>query len=87
MLTHAEYRRRYERLRGTWTLPVPDWDDFALRFAAYAPGVDCVIVGGVDPANVDRNLAAVNRGALMMEEQAAVATAFEAHGSAWQGLV
>lgn len=84
---HAEYRRRYECMRRSWAVPIPDWDEFSLRFATYVPGVDCVIVGGTDPANVDRNVAAVARGALMMEEQAAITTAFESHRSAWQGLV
>ena len=84
---HDEYRRRFELLRAHWQLDVQDWDAFALRFAAFAPGVDCVIVGGTDAANVDRNVAAVERGPLMMSEQAAIRAAFENLGHDWAGLI
>jgi aryl-alcohol dehydrogenase-like predicted oxidoreductase len=82
---HDEYRRRFERIRTAFE--VENWDEFALRFAAYAPGVDCVIVGGTDTANVDRNVATVGRGPLKVQLQAAVAAVYEAHGQRWEGLV
>ena len=82
---HDEYRRRFEQIRGS--IDAADWDDCALRFAAFAPGVDCVIVGGTDPANVDRNVAAVGRGPLKLVALDAVARGYEAHGRGWEGLV
>lgn len=82
---HDEYRRRFESLRGG--LDVADWDDCALRFAAYADGVDCVIVGGTDPAHVDANLDAVARGPLEPAQRAAVRWMYETHGRGWEGLV
>jgi aryl-alcohol dehydrogenase-like predicted oxidoreductase len=82
---HDEYRRRFGQLRGD--LDAGDWDECALRFAAYADGVDCVIVGGTDRDHVDRNLAAIRRGPLRPEQRAAVARAFTAHGRDWEGLV
>jgi aryl-alcohol dehydrogenase-like predicted oxidoreductase len=84
---HDEYRRRFEVLRSHLPSHVGDWDAFALRFAAHAPGVDCVIVGGTSVANVDRNVAAVRRGPLAPSDLAAIAAAFESHGGAWQGLI
>jgi len=84
---HDEYRRRFAQLHETITCDAAEWDQFALRFAAYAPGVACVIVGGIDAANVDRNVAAVERGPLSNGENEAVLAAFEAHGHAWRGLV
>jgi aryl-alcohol dehydrogenase-like predicted oxidoreductase len=84
---HDEYRRRFEVLRSHLPSHVDDWDAFALRFAAYAPGVDCVIVGGTSEANVDRNVAAVRTGPLAPSDLAAIAAAFESHGGAWQGLI
>jgi aryl-alcohol dehydrogenase-like predicted oxidoreductase len=84
---HDEYRRRFEALRSHLPSHVDDWDAFALRFAAHAPGVVCVIVGGTSVANVDRNVAAVRRGPLAPSDLATIAAAFESHGGAWQGLI
>ena len=84
---HDEYRRRFEALRRAMALEIDDWDAFALRFAAFAPGVDCVIVGGTDVANVDRNIATVRRGPLKLHEALAVGEAWEAVGRHWEGLV
>jgi aryl-alcohol dehydrogenase-like predicted oxidoreductase len=44
-------------------------------------------VGGVNAANVDRNVAAVGRGALATEQTAALRKAYEVHGRDWRGLV
>ena len=60
---HDEYRRRFTMVRESLGITPANWDEFALRFAAFAPGVDCVIVGGIDATNVDRNVAAVRKGA------------------------
>jgi aryl-alcohol dehydrogenase-like predicted oxidoreductase len=85
---HDEYRRRFVALRARLSLEVEDWEELALRFAAFAPGVDCVIVGGVDAANVDRNVATVARGPLMLQARSAVTDAWDAAGGRhWQGLV
>jgi aryl-alcohol dehydrogenase-like predicted oxidoreductase len=84
---HDEYRRRYAAMRPDWPFSVEDWDAFALRFVAFAPNVDCVIVGGIDAANVDRNVAAISAGPLTMAEQAAVTAAYGAPGRRWRGLV
>jgi aryl-alcohol dehydrogenase-like predicted oxidoreductase len=82
---HDEYRRRFEHVRAA--LDVDDWDEFALRFTAFAPGVDCVLVGGTDAANVDRNVATVGLGPLKLSLQAAVAEVHAAHGRGWEGLI
>jgi hypothetical protein len=85
---HDEYRRRFVALRARLSLEVEDWEELALRFAAFSPGVDCVIVGGVDAANVDRNVATVARGPLMLHVRSAVTAAWDAAGGPhWPGLV
>ncbi len=84
---HDEYRRRFGLLRSKLALDVEDWDELALRFAAYAPGVDCVIVGGINPAHVDRNLAAVAKGPLEAAQLAALTAAYEESNDGWEGLV
>jgi aryl-alcohol dehydrogenase-like predicted oxidoreductase len=84
---HDIYRRRFEQLAPGLGFAPWDWDDFALRFTAFSRGVDCVIVGGKDAANVDRNVATVASGPLKLEERAAVVAAYEALGRDWGGLV
>jgi len=84
---HAEYWRRFDRLRAASGIETEDWDTLALRFSAYAPGVDCVIVGGTDPRHLERNQAAVAAGPLEPGQQRAIRTAFGSIGAGWQGLV
>jgi aryl-alcohol dehydrogenase-like predicted oxidoreductase len=84
---HAEYRRRFAALRGQPGVEADDWEALALRFTAYEPGVDCVIVGGTNPRHLERNLDAVAAGPLDPPRRAALHEAFARVGSQWQGLV
>jgi aryl-alcohol dehydrogenase-like predicted oxidoreductase len=84
---HDEYRRRFAQLLPELAMTPPDWDEFALRFAAFSAGVACVIVGGVNAANVDRNIIAVHRGPLETGQTARVRKAFETRGQKWRGLI
>jgi aryl-alcohol dehydrogenase-like predicted oxidoreductase len=86
-VAHAEYRRRFEQLRPRLPASTDDWDGLALRFTAFAPGIDCVIVGGVDGSHVDRNVAAVARGPLDPGEYSTITAAYEACGGRWEGQV
>lgn len=84
---HAEYARRFEVLRGEFGFEAGNWESLALRFAAYAPGVDCVIVGGTDPGHLERNRAAVMAGPLDTGQQETIQAAFARVGAGWQGQV
>jgi aryl-alcohol dehydrogenase-like predicted oxidoreductase len=84
---HAEYWRRFAQLRGALGFDVEDWEALALRFCAYAPGVDCVIVGGTDPRHLGRNRAAITAGPLETRQQQAIQAAFGRIGAGWRGLV
>ena len=64
-----------------------DWETLALRFAAYAPGVDCAIVGGTDPRHLERNKAAIAAGPLEPGRRDAIRAAFARVGAAWQGQI
>ena len=64
-----------------------DWEALALRFAAYAPAVDCVIVGGTDPGHLERNRDAVLAGPLDAAQVAAIRAAFARIGGGWRGLI
>ncbi len=84
----TEYRRRFGALREAGLdLDFADWDAAALRFAAYAPGVDCVIVGGTQLPHLQKNAAAAAAGPLGRADEAAIRSAFAAAGSNWRGLV
>lgn len=63
------------------------WDEFALRFSAYAPGVDSVIVGTSKLGNLQRNLAMIERGPLPEDLLAAVDAAWRREGEDWPGDV
>lgn len=86
---HAEYWRRFATVRAEFDCIAPgaDWEALALRFAAYAPGVDCVIVGSTDPRHLERNAAAVAAGPLPPEQRQAIEAAFARVGAAWQGQI
>ena len=63
------------------------WDEFALRFAAYATGVDCAITGTAQLAHLQRNAELVARGPLPPEVLVEVETAWERAGQHWSGDV
>jgi len=84
---HGEYWRRFALLRAELGLGPDDWEALALRFSAYAPGVDCVIVGGTNPRHLERNAAAVAAGPLEPAQQEAIRAAYARVGTGWQGLV
>jgi aryl-alcohol dehydrogenase-like predicted oxidoreductase len=84
---HGEYHRRFAALRAGLAVAPDDWDDAALRFAAYEEGVDCVIVGGTNVQHVQRNLAAAARGPLEPGLLAAIRAAYARLGADWRGLV
>lgn len=86
---HAEYWRRFALLSREFDCSAThdDWEALALRFAAYAPGVDCVIVGSTDPRHLERNKAAVAAGPLETGQRDAIQAAFARVGAAWQGQI
>ena len=63
-----------------------DWDELALRFTAYAPGVHTAIVGTAKLANLKRNVAAVSRGPLPATVLEQITLAWAREGSQWQSL-
>lgn len=54
-----------------------DWDEFALRFTAYVPGVGSAIVGTAQLANPQRNIELVQRGPLSTDVLDAVESAWQ----------
>lgn len=64
-----------------------EWDEFALRFSAFAPGVGSAIVGTARVENLERNAAIVERGPLPAELLAQIEAAWAEHGREWGGEV
>ena len=83
-----ECHRRYLALRAAgMDLAAADLHGMALRFSAFAAGVDCVIVGGADARHLQNNIAAVSAGPLGPEQLAAIRAAFSRAGTNWRGLI
>jgi len=82
---HGEYWRRFQLLRPA--LGAADATSLALRFAAFARGVDACLVGGTELAHVAANLAALAAGPLAAEESAALEAAWRRHGTLWRGVI
>lgn len=75
-----------EALRQDLAPDIPP-DEMALRFAAWLPGVDCVIAGTRRLDNFQRNLTAVTRGPLPEPLQQALRQRFAPHAAHWPGLI
>ena len=63
------------------------WDEFALRFAAYAPGVSSAIAGTTSIAHLKHNVEIVARGALSAEAIAEITRRYREVGATWQGEI
>jgi aryl-alcohol dehydrogenase-like predicted oxidoreductase len=64
-----------------------DWDEVAIRFAAFAPCVHTVIAGTANRQHLRRNAAHVAKGPLPNEIVVALMDAFRRNGSNWTGQV
>jgi aryl-alcohol dehydrogenase-like predicted oxidoreductase len=63
------------------------WDELALRFSAYLPGVSCCIVGTTRLEHLRRNAELAARGPLPADLVEAIRAAFRAHDQGWTGQV
>jgi aryl-alcohol dehydrogenase-like predicted oxidoreductase len=63
------------------------WAELAMRFAAFAPGVTCCIVGTANIEHIRENIAAAEKGALPEEVVRSLHEAFRAHDDGWLGQV
>ena len=76
------------RLQAMQIDPAPyEWQELALRFAAYTPGVSSCIVGTANIEHFQRNIELLARGPLPAEIVANVHAAFQQHDDNWVGQV
>ncbi len=64
-----------------------DWDEFALRFSTFVPGVSSAIIGTSSIENLRRNAAIVARGALPESIVRAVQSRYREIGQSWPGEI
>ena len=63
------------------------WFDVALRFAAWAPGVGCSLIGTSHPGRLRSAADAVSLGPLDAETLETIREAFAPHASEWRGEI
>lgn len=82
---HATYFDRFKRMNldpGEHT-----WGELALRFAAFSPGVDCVIAGTSTIDHLMSNLKIIEKGPLERELFNRIRLDFSYHYKDWPGLI
>lgn len=78
----------WERWQAMGIDPAPlEWQELALRFAAYLPGVHSCIVGTRNLDHLRQNVAIVERGPLPAATVAQIQQAFQTHDQNWIGQV
>jgi aryl-alcohol dehydrogenase-like predicted oxidoreductase len=63
------------------------WDEFALRFTAYQPGIHTCIVGTSKLDHFQNNIKIVEKGALPADVVKAARDAFKKHDQNWRGQI
>ena len=63
------------------------WDEYALRFSAFLPGVHTCIAGTSKLSNLERNLAIIEKGPLPQDVVDATRRLFKQHDDNWTGQV
>ena len=63
-----------------------DWQELALRFVAFLPGVHCCIVGTASAEHLAQNAKLLARGPLPADQVDEIQRAFQAHDDDWTGL-
>lgn len=81
-----EYRRRFLALRSQLDGDF-DWPDLALRFSAFASGVDCAMIGTTREAHLRAAVSAIEAGPLAVADTERLVTAWNACGIDWPGVI
>jgi aryl-alcohol dehydrogenase-like predicted oxidoreductase len=64
-----------------------EWDEIALRFTVFTPGVGTAIVGTSSTKNLQRNIEIVNKGALPQDLIERITQTFRQHDNGWTGQI
>jgi aryl-alcohol dehydrogenase-like predicted oxidoreductase len=78
----------WDRMRALAVDPAPlPWDELAIRFSAFAPGVASAVVGTTSPEHLRRVASHVARGPLDEGVRRRIVERYGAVGAAWPGRV
>jgi aryl-alcohol dehydrogenase-like predicted oxidoreductase len=84
----ADVAAAWDRMRAMALDPSPlPWEELALRFTAFAPGVACAVVGTTRIEHLAAAARAMADGPLPVDLADRVRGAFDAVGARWPGLV
>jgi len=64
-----------------------DWNELAIRFTGFAPGVDTCIAGTANPDHLKENLSHLEKGPLEESLLQHLRSEFNAHDHGWIGLI
>jgi len=64
-----------------------DWQETALRFAAYTEGVTCIITGTTNIKHLDENIKLISRGKLPDNIYNEIRTSFKFNDNNWRGQI
>ncbi|MGE5425404.1 MAG: aldo/keto reductase, partial [Syntrophothermus sp.] len=82
---HAEYWHRFHQMNlNNFGL---DWNELAMRFAAFSGGVSTVITGTSSREHLLRNIKAIEAGPLPDEIVVHLQAEFNKHDNHWTGLI
>ena len=83
---HGHYCEEYWTRMKTMELDFGnEWQEIALRFSAFAPGVATAIVGTTNLHHIDENIRAVERGPLPSDVTQRIMDAFTPFAHQWNG--
>ncbi|HEY8088614.1 MAG TPA: aldo/keto reductase [Polyangiaceae bacterium] len=78
----------WDRMQALALDPAPwAWEELALRFAAFAPGVTTAVVGTTNAAHLHAAAAAIAKGPLAADTVTAIRARWSAVGLAWPGRI
>ncbi len=83
----GHYWDRWQAMGLAAQLPTAHWNELALRFVAFQPGISSTIVGTGKLAHFQQNLAAIEKGPLPLEMVDLMRRAFLQHDTSWGGLI
>jgi aryl-alcohol dehydrogenase-like predicted oxidoreductase len=79
-----EYWLRWEKMNLSFDM---DWQEIAVRFAAFSEGVDCCIIGSTKLEHIIKNISFIEKGELPGEIYSAIRNAFKANDENWIGML
>jgi len=82
---HAAYWDRFQKMQVH--LRPEDWNECAVRYSAYTPGVASIIAGTTSTEHLKKNLEIIGKGPLDKDATALIREAFRISATNWTGII